>query len=142
MYNINAIVDRMTWYGADIGTPETAFLQPLIEKRVDGFLRQITWMMRREGFDLDAFLHEWTATLVTEGFQIGLANGKHLERNRRGTAGRGTTFKNDPEGKKERLYRAILSAPVSKVNAIYAALEDVIAQQTEANTLEDQEAKA
>lgn len=81
--DLKALAEWIKWDGADLNTPEAEAMAPVILQKTRQFYSILTdqQITSEEGFRA-AFCMMITEA-VMQGFYVGVAAGKHMERNRR-----------------------------------------------------------
>lgn len=81
--DLRAIAERIKWDGADLSTPEAEAMAPVILQKTREFYNILTdhRITSAEGFR--AAFGMMIAEAVMQGYNAGLASGKHQERERR-----------------------------------------------------------
>lgn len=81
--DLRAIAERIKWDGADLNTPEAEAMAPIILQKTRRFYGILTdrRITSEEGFR--AAFGMMITEAVLQGYYVGLAAGKHEERNRR-----------------------------------------------------------
>lgn len=81
--DLKTLAERIKWDGADLNTPEAEAMAPVIEQKTRRFYNILTdkRITSAEGFR--AAFSMMMAEAVMQGYYVGLAAGKHEERNRR-----------------------------------------------------------